>query len=121
MKEEKVIEYKGEKFIINIRNIKSIFIIKKIFSFLNKKRQLNMIINNKEFQKIISVNLKDYKNVSGKYKISEKNGKGKEFNFKGTLIFEGEYLNGKRNGKGKEYEDRNIIFEGEYLNGKRNG
>jgi hypothetical protein len=26
MKEEKVIEYKGEKFIINIRNIKSIFI-----------------------------------------------------------------------------------------------
>ena len=29
-------------------------------------------------------------------------------------------MNGKRNGKGKEYDkDGNIIFEGEYLDGKR--
>ena len=46
------------------------------------------------------------------------NGKGKEYNKKGELIFEGEYLNGKRNGKGKEYEDDGVLkFEGEYLNG----
>ena len=30
------------------------------------------------------------------------------------------YLNGKRNGKGKEYDSNGkLIFEGEYLNGKR--
>ena len=34
-------------------------------------------------------------------------------------MYEGEYLNGKRNGKGKEYDEKgNIIFEGEYLNGE---
>ena len=71
----------------------------------------------------------------------KRNGKGKEYDWKGKLIFEGEYLNGKRwngneydpdnnfayklkNGNGliKKYDyDGNLIFEGEYLNGKRNG
>ena len=32
------------------------------------------------------------------------------------------YLNRKRNGKIKEYNDKGeLIFEGEYINGKRNG
>ena len=115
MIEEKIIEYKEEKSVINIRNIKSSFIIKKVFSFLNEKKKLNMIIYNKEFQKIISVNLKDYKEISGNYKIGEKNGKGKEFNFKGKLLFEGEYLNGKRNGGGIEYDYDKLIFEGENM------
>ena len=45
------------------------------------------------------------------------NGKGKEYNLDGKLIFEGEYLNGKRNGKGKEYNhDCKLLFEGEYYN-----
>ncbi len=36
------------------------------------------------------------------------------------LKFEGEYLNGIKNGKGKEFDTKGkIIFEGEYLNGKR--
>ena len=30
-----------------------------------------------------------------------KNGKGKEYNNNGELLYEGEYLDGKRNGKGK--------------------
>ena len=51
-----------------------------------------------------------------------KNGKGviKEYNsLTGILKFEVEYFNGKRNGKGKEYnEDGKLIFEGEYLNNK---
>ena len=48
------------------------------------------------------------------------NGKGKEYNNDGNLIFEGEYLNGERNGKGKEYNnDGELIYEGEYLKGKR--
>ena len=37
-------------------------------------------------------------------------------------MFEGQYLYGVRNGKGKEYNsDGKLIFEGEYLNGKRAG
>ena len=32
----------------------------------------------------------------GEYLYGEKNGKGKEFNDKGKLIFEGEYLNGEK-------------------------
>ena len=50
-----------------------------------------------------------------------RNGKGKEINKEGELLFEGEYLNGKRwNGKGKEYNwNDELIFEGEYLNGKK--
>ena len=48
------------------------------------------------------------------------NGKRKEYNKEGELIFEGEYQNGVRNGKGKEYDDKGeLIFEGEYLNEKR--
>jgi len=50
-----------------------------------------------------------------------RNGKGKEYNNKGDLIYKGEYLNRKRwNGKGKEYNnDGKLIFEGEYLNGEK--
>ena len=48
------------------------------------------------------------------------NGKGKEFNDDGKLVFEGEYINGKRNGKGKEYyQSGKLKFEGEYLNDKK--
>ena len=106
---------------INIREIKSSFVLKNIFSFLSKKQILNMIIYNKELQKIYSVDIKYYKKYSGKYKIAEKNGKGKEYNINNNiLIFEGEYLNGKRNGKGKEYYNNGkLMLEGEYLNGKR--
>ena len=82
-----------------------------------------MIIYNKEFQRILSVDIKDYERISGKYKVGEKNGKGREYIIKlNSICFEGKYLKGKRNGKGKEYnEDGKLIFEGEYLNGKRNG
>ena len=69
----------------------------------------------------------------------KRNGKGKEYNENGILIFEGEYYswkkwNGKiyfkneiyeiKNGKGfiREYiEYEKIIFEGTLLEGKRNG
>ena len=38
----------------------------------------------------------------GEYFNGERNGKGKEYNWNGKLLYEGDYLNGKRNGKGKE-------------------
>ena len=53
------------------------------------------------------------------YELINGNGKVKEYNFGGKLLFEGEYMNGKRNGKGKEYdEDGELIYEGEFYNGK---
>ena len=56
----------------------------------------------------------------GEYLNGKRNGKGKEYNYKGILKFEGEYLNGERNGKGKEYySNGQLEFDGEYLNGKR--
>ena len=46
----------------------------------------------------------------GEYLNSKRNGNGKEYDYKGNLIFEGEYLNGKRyNGKGKKYNYNNIL------------
>ena len=52
------------------------------------------------------------------YKLNNNaNGKGKEYDKFGELLFEGEYLNGKRNGKGKEfYNNLKIKFDGEYKN-----
>ena len=81
----------------------------------------------------------------GEYSNGKRNGKGKEYNKegkliyegwlfmgkrwegkgiieKGLLIFEGEYRNGQLNGKGKEYnKEGQLIFDGEYKDGKRNG
>ena len=108
---------------INIeKEIKYPNILKDIFSFLSEKQKLNMLIYNKQLQRKFGINIENYKKASVKYKVGERNGKGKEYNNNGKLIFEGEYLNGKRNGKGKDYDyDGCLEFEGEYLNGKRNG
>ena len=107
---------------VNIKTeIKSFYIIKKIFSYLKENKKLDLIVYNNSIQKMMGYNLEDYKKVSGKYKVAEKNGKGKEFllSDKTKLIFKGEYLNGKKNGKGKEYFEGKKIFEGKYLNGMK--
>ena len=76
---------------------------------------------NKLFQNNLLVDIKNYKKMSGKYKIGDKSGKGKEYLIESNkLIFEGEYLNGERNGKGKEYyKNGELMFEGEYLKRRR--
>ena len=117
-------EFGKAKSNINLKDIKSFYIIKNVFSFLSKKQKLSIIAYNKELQKMISVNFRYYKKISGKYKACGQNGEGKEYIInKNILIFKGEYLNGKRNGIGKEYNIYNsqLEFEGKYLNGKRNG
>ena len=92
----------------NIYSIKSQYNLKLVFSFLNKKQKMNMIMYNKELQRKLDVDIVEYKKLSGKYKIGEKNGKGKEYKLNtNELIFEGEYINGKRNRKGKEYYKEN--------------
>ena len=98
-------DLKKANFNINlIRDISSSYIFNRIFSFLEQKQKLNMIIYNKQWQKKIGVNIQDYKKASDRYKIGGKNGKGSEYaKYTNKLLFEGEYINGKRNGKGKEY------------------
>ena len=94
-----------------------------ILSYFNENKKLKIIKNNKKLQNKLEINIKNYEKISERYKIGERNGKGKEYDkLNDKLIFEGEYLNGKRwNGKGKEYYNyRKLKFEGEYLNGKRN-
>ena len=57
----------------------------------------------------------------GEYFNDQRNGKGKECDIFGDLLFEGEYLyNQKR--KGREYHNGKLEYEGEYLyERKRNG
>ena len=113
---------------VNLRtDISSSYILNRIFSFLEQKQKLNIIIYNKQYQKMFGVNIRDYKKASDRYKIGGRNGKGSEYDkYTNKLLFEGEYINGKRNGKrngkGKEYNyDGKLEFEGEFNNGKRNG
>ena len=116
-------EFKNKKFEINIeKSIQSKYILKEIFSFLSKKKKLNIIIYNKYLQTKFDIKIEDYKRISGRYKEGERDGKGKEYDILSKeVLFEGEYLNGKRNGKGKEYSKYGELkFKGEYLNGKRN-
>ena len=106
-----------------LNNIKSQYIIKMIFTYLTEKQKLKIINHNLNFQKIIEININNYRCFTGKYIIYETNWKGREYDKNDILVFEGEYLNGERNGKGKEYSflTSQVLFEGEYLNGKRNG
>ena len=59
--------------ITKLGNIKSILIMKKIFAFLNEKGKLYIIKYNKYYQKFLSVDIKYYKEISGKYIIYGKN------------------------------------------------
>ena len=105
-----------------LKNTLSLYIIKEILSFLDKRKVLNLFIYSK-FKEKLEINIEDYKKLSDKYKIGESNGEGKEYK-KGTkkLIFEGKYLNNKKNGNGKEYYyNGELKFKGEYIKGKKNG
>ena len=102
-----------------LENIKTFYFIKIVLSFLDDKRKFELVKYNKNLQKIIDINLMDYKRFSRKYIIFETKVYGKEYDgFYDNLTFEGEYSNGKRNGK--EYDNNGKLrFEGEYLNGKK--
>ena len=74
-----MVENEDVKCNIYLRAIKSSYIKKQIFSYLNEKLNLEIIIYNKELQKICLIGIEDYIKKSGKYKIGGKNGKGKEY------------------------------------------
>ena len=72
-------EFADNKSKINLRDIKSSYNIKSIFSFLYEKQKLKLIVYSKELQKNCSIGIEDYRKKNGKYKLGEKNGKGKEY------------------------------------------
>ena len=107
-----------------LKNIKSYYLIKLVYTFVEEAQKLKLIRYNKSIQKNLDISIINYKFFSGRYIIYESNGIVKEYDGEvDTLIFESEYLNGKRNGKGKKYLCSNcstgeLMFEGEYLNDK---
>ena len=111
------------KKLIKMEMIKSTYIFKKIFTYLDEEIKLKLIKYNKNIQSKINISILNYKYFNGNYIIYETKLKGKEYYGKDNLlIYEGEFKNGERNGKGKEYDKNGKLkFEGEYLNGKRNG
>ena len=129
-----------------IFQVKSRYIIKKIFSNLNDRRKALVTLYNQKINDILNIDLDFIKKVSGifkeapingkgkeyilgtnikiyegGYKNKKRSGKGKEYDKYGYLKYEGEYLNGKKSGFGTEYYDNDIIFKGEYLEGKKHG
>ena len=107
-----------------LKHFKTSYFLRVLFSCIDEKQKLGLIKYNKNMQKILDINLINYKFFSKRYIIYEKNGKGKEYDkYSDKLLFEGEYINGKRNGKGIEYDYKDgnsyLKFEGEYLNGNR--
>ena len=111
-----------------LKNIKSQYFIKMIFSILDDGSKLKIIRYNKNLQNHLDINLMNYKRFSGRFIKYITNKKVREYSSYGNyghhrLIYEGEYLNGKRNGKGIEFDSKHgiIMYEGEYLNGKRHG
>ena len=106
------------------KKIKSHFLLSKIFGLLNFIRKLNLISYNKRLQNNFDIKILDYRRISGKYIVGEINGIGKEYKIVADginkLLYDGELLNGKRNGKGKEFNNNGkLIFEGTFENGKR--
>ena len=106
IKSKKMNELENIKCEKNIeKSIKSLYILKDIFSFLPEAHKLRIMIYNKNLQKRFDINIEDYKRITRKYKEGERNGKGKEYDIKNnSVLFEGEYKNGKKwNSKGKEF------------------
>ena len=62
-----------------LNDIKSKYILQNIFSYIKEKQKLEMIIYSKNFQKTLELDIKDYQKISGKFKIAEKDGDGKEY------------------------------------------
>ena len=55
-----------------INKIKSTFIVQKVFSYTDEKRKLELIKYNKDIQKLLNINLINYRLFSGKYIIGNK-------------------------------------------------
>ena len=63
----------------NLNLIKSIHITKKILSYLDKRKELNLIKYNNKFKSHFGYNIEDYKNISKIYIKVSKDGIIKEY------------------------------------------
>ena len=61
-----------------LKDIKSTYFIKLIFSYVDEEQKLKIIKYNKNLQKIIDISIINYKHFRGRYIIYESNGIGKE-------------------------------------------
>ena len=100
---DKVKEDEEKNDILNYKdlfeNVKSKYIIQKIFSYTDEKVKFKSIKYDKKLQNKNDISLIYYNLFSGRYIIYETKAKGKEYsNF---LRYKGEYLKGKKHGKGK--------------------
>ena len=64
-----------------LKNIKTSYFLRIIFSFIDEKQKLKLIKYNKSLQETMDIKLINYKIMSGKYIIYEQNGKGKEIDY----------------------------------------
>ena len=93
----------SNKTLTTISLIKSIYITKRVLSYLDQRKHLNIIKYNNKLKTLLNYDINQYKALSQKYIEYFKNGIIKEYLTESNeLIYEGEYLNGKRNSKGKE-------------------
>ena len=69
------------------KNVKSAYILRIIFSSMDEKQKLKLIKYSKSLQDNMNISLINYKIFSGKYIIYEQNGKGKECDYDGHLIY----------------------------------
>ena len=101
-KEKEVEKPKNIEVVNLIKTVKFELIIENIFSCLEEKTKLIIIVHNKKYQNLFGFDIDYYRKKSGKYRIKEKNGICKEYTLdENKLIFEGEFKNGKKNGKAK--------------------
>ena len=62
-----------------LKNIRSIYITKIVFSFANEGQKLKIIKYNKYLQKKLSIEINNYRQLAKRYIIFEPDGKGKEY------------------------------------------
>ena len=77
-----------------LKNVKTSFFLRVLFSYMDEKQKLELIKYNKSLKVNLNISLFNYKFYSDKYIIYESDGKVKEFSIDGFLLFEGEYLFG---------------------------
>ena len=85
-----------------VENIKSNFFVRYLFSFVDDGKQLYLVKYNKRLQKLLNINIMNYRFFTGKYIEYDTNEKVKIYDcFSNNLIFEGEFINGKKKWKRK--------------------
>ena len=111
-----------------LENIKSVYFVKNIFSFIREKRILKLVKNNKCLQTKIDKSLINYKNFSAKYISNDKNENLilKDIYYRIFIFEEGILYNHNIYERKGEYDknDKQIIeakfLNGEYIKGKFN-